>query len=225
MKCVYLVVFLFSCMMVGCGKIDHIRRLRHRRQIMNPNHNELAISRIWIDKDGTIPSDCVELKSIPYHKKPIKCFLAGKSFYNQELDKSKSGMICPFGPVSRSTTGDDYIPSIDDDLPGYSTAVEVSFDSAIQRLYWYTDSGPIYERANDRVTVLLLTIENIMSRDWRDMFLRIEEISSDRYAEITNKELTENESIVVFNKQGIYIKSRGDKKFRGYLFGMKGNKA
>lgn len=51
--------------------------------------------------------------------------------------------------------------------------------------------------------------------DWRKRFVRIEEIPPDKYVESINKELEEKESIVVFNKHGIYIKSSGDKKIQG----------
>jgi hypothetical protein len=74
----------------------------------------------------------------------------------------------------------------------------------------------VYEKTNDTAVVLLLTVENM--QDWKHRFVRVEEIPSGMYAHIVNRKLEEKESIVVFNSIGIFIKSSGDEKFRGYLF-------
>lgn len=200
MKYIYFAV-LFPCMLVGCWDL---RRIPSCEDL---NSDGSVSTRIWIEKDGRVPAECVELKSLPYLEQPRKCF-GGKSCYNSELALSRIGMICPFGPVTRT--------KVDGDLPSYSTTVKVPFERTIQTVRFY--SNTIYERANDRVVVLSLTIENMM--DWEKRFVRVDEIPPDKYAESINKELEEQESIIVFNKQGIYVKSSGDKKFRGYLFGL-----
>lgn len=197
MKCVFMVV-LCSCLILGCGC----------RQPMCQQGN--ASQQIRVDKDGNIPDECVEFKIFPYRELPEKCF-GGKSHFNQELSASKRGIICPYGPVTRTMRRDKSVIYRTSAI--YDIYVEVTLDSAVQKVSYCTKT--IYERTNDRVTMLLLTDANPW--DWKERSLRVEEIHSDKYAESANRKLDEGECIVLFNSRGIYIKSAGDIKFRGYL--------
>lgn len=194
MRYFYLAVLIF-CAVLGCSD---------SRQICKKVNPLRQTRKICLDVDGSIPNDCVQFRHLPYREQWLKCF-GGKANYNTELALSKKFIICPYGPVSRG---------MDHDLESYSARVRVPFDSNRQRVMWQSET--VYEKINDSAVVLLLTVENM--QDWKHRFVRVEEIPSSMYAHIVNRELEEKESIVVFNSKGIFIKSSGDEKFRGYLF-------
>ncbi len=194
MRYIYLTM-LISCTALGCSV---------SRQICKKENPPPQIRKVCIGADGCIPDDCVQLKTLPYREQRLKCF-GGKANYNTELALSEKLIICPYGPVSRG---------MDHDLESYSARVRVPLDSNRQRVMWQVET--VYEKTNDTAVVLLLTVENM--QDWKHRFVRVEEIPSGMYAHIVNRKLEEKESIVVFNSIGIFIKSSGDEKFRGYLF-------
>ena len=204
----FCLIMLIAYMLGGCGwkSVDPTRQ---------------GVPRISIDKNGQIPAACVELKHLPYRERRMKC-LGGKSYFNVELGRSKDRFIFPYGPVSRG---------MKHDLPCYCVFTRISFDRNVQRVEFSGISSEewttVFERVNDGVTVLRLSLKNTMGlslenvddwESWKSWFVIVKKIPPSGYYESVNMELDETECIVVFNAQGIYVKNSGDKKLRGYLF-------
>ena len=95
---------------------------------------------------------------IPYTNEILRC-LGGKANFNLELEKSKRGIICPFGPVARD---------LKRDLPRYSARVTVPIARGRRQVLYESPINGVkkicYDSQETNTVAVLLTVHNIMTR-------------------------------------------------------------
>lgn len=147
---------------------------------------------------------------IPYTNEILRC-LGGKANFNIELEKSKRGIICPFGPVARD---------LKRDLPRYSARVTVPIARGRRQVVYESPINGVkkicYDSQKTNTVAVLLTVHNIMTRMEN---LEVVELKSADELDNLFKPLEEWESVVVFSDTYVAVRNKGESLFRGYRLG------